>query len=140
MAEAFTRLVPGIAIERGIVPDEEEKITAELLAHAGCDWIFTTGGTGPAPRDVTPQATLKFVDREMPGLADLLRTESLGETPFACFSRGVAGMKGVTYVVNAPGSVKAAALCAAVFAPLLEHGRDMARGEGHGSGGAGHGH
>ncbi len=133
MADTFTHLVPGIVIERGIVPDEKDRIRAELAAHGHCDWIFTTGGTGPARRDVTPQATLAFIDRELPGLAELLRAESLKETPFASFSRGIAGMKDQCYVINAPGSVKAAALCAAVFAPLLEHGRDMAKGEGHGS-------
>ena len=70
-------------------------------------------------------------DRELPGLAEYLRLESLKETTNAVFSRGVAGMRGTSYVVNAPGSVKAAGLCARIFAPLMEHGVKMAHGQGH---------
>ncbi len=131
MEAAFRELVPGIEIERSVVPDERELILAALERHAACDWLFTTGGTGPAPRDVTPEATRAFIDRELPGLAEYLRLESLKETTHAVFSRGVAGMRGQSYVVNAPGSVKAARLCARLFAPLLEHGYRMARGLGH---------
>lgn len=131
MEAEFRDLCPGIAIERAVVPDEREAIASALLEASSCDWIFTTGGTGPSPRDVTPEATRAFVDRELPGLAEYLRAESLKETAHAVFSRGAAGMRGATYVVNAPGSVKAARLCARLFAPLLEHGKAMARGEGH---------
>lgn len=120
-----------LELSRAVVPDEREAILAALLAFEEYDWIFTTGGTGPAPRDVTPEATLAFVDRQLPGLAEYLRLESLKETTHAVFSRGAAGMRGNCYVVNAPGSVKAAALCGRVFGPLLAHGRAMARGEGH---------
>lgn len=131
MERAFATLVPGVAVERAVVPDDKAEIIAALSRFAFADWIFTTGGTGPSPRDVTPEATLEFVDREAPGLAEYLRLESLKETPHAVFSRGVAGLRGSTYVVNAPGSVKAAALCARIFAPLLEHGVKMAHGVGH---------
>jgi molybdenum cofactor synthesis domain-containing protein len=131
MENILTELVSGLEVQRTVVPDEKEAILAALEAHAHCDWIFTTGGTGPAPRDVTPEATLAFIDREMPGLAEYLRLESLKETTHAVFSRGVAGMKGTSYVVNAPGSVKAARLCARIFAPLMEHGVRMAHGQGH---------
>ena len=131
MESVLKERVPGLEVRRTVVPDEKEAILAALEAHAGSDWIFTTGGTGPAPRDVTPEATLAFIDREMPGLAEYLRLESLKETTHAVFSRGVAGMKGTSYVVNAPGSVKAARLCARIFAPLLEHGVKMAHGLGH---------
>ncbi len=124
-------LLPDLEVHRSVVPDEKEAILAALESHIDCHWIFTTGGTGPAPRDVTPEATLAFVDREMPGLAEYLRLESLKEPPHAVFSRGVAGMKGTSYVVNAPGSVKAARLCARIFAPLMEHGVKMAHGQGH---------
>ncbi len=120
-----------LGISRAVVPDEREAILAALVSFEAFDWIFTTGGTGPAPRDVTPEATLAFIDRQLPGLAEYLRLESLKETTHAVFSRGVAGMKGNCYVVNAPGSVKAAALCGRIFGPLLAHGRAMARGEGH---------
>ncbi len=131
LEEVLSELAPGITVAREVVADERDSILAALERHTDCDWIFTTGGTGPAPRDVTPQATETFIDRPLPGLAELLRRESLAETPFAVFSRATAGMRGTTYVVNAPGSVKAARLCARVFAPLLEHGKKMARGEGH---------
>jgi len=131
MESILKELVPGLEVRRTVVPDEKDAILAALEGQADCDWIFTTGGTGPAPRDVTPEATLAFIDREMPGLAEYLRMESLKETTHAVFSRGVAGMKGSSYVVNAPGSVKAARLCARIFAPLMEHGVKMAHGQGH---------
>jgi molybdenum cofactor synthesis domain-containing protein len=131
MESILRELVPDLEVQRTVVPDEKDAILAALEAHADCEWIFTTGGTGPAPRDVTPEATLAFIDREMPGLAEYLRIESLKETTHAVFSRGIAGMKGTSYVVNAPGSVKAARLCARIFAPLMEHGVKMAHGQGH---------
>jgi molybdopterin adenylyltransferase len=131
MERLFRELVPDIAVVRAVVADEEAEITRALEAHSAADWIFTTGGTGPALRDVTPEAAAAFIDRPLPGLADLYRRESLLETPYAVFSRGVAGLRGTTFVVTVPGSVKAARLCARVFAPLLDHGVKMARGEGH---------
>lgn len=131
MEAIFRTLIPGIEVERAVVPDEKPSIVAALERFASFDWIFTTGGTGPAPRDVTPEATIQFIDREAPGLAEYLRLESLKETNHAVFSRGIAGMRDTTYVVNAPGSVKAARLCARIFAPLLEHGLKMAHGMGH---------
>ena len=131
METIFRELVPGVELTRAVVPDDKEAILAALALHSSADWIFTTGGTGPAPRDVTPEATMEFIDREAPGLAEYLRSESLKETSHAVFSRAVAGLRGTTYVVNAPGSVKAASLCARIFAPLLEHGVRMAHGQGH---------
>ena len=127
----LAELLPGARFEREIVPDAAEGIAAALARHPDAEWIFTTGGTGPAPRDVTPEATRGFCDRMLPGIAEHLRARSLEETPMAVFSRGEAGMKGSQYVVNFPGSVKAARFCAAVLAPLMEHGSAMARGEGH---------
>ncbi|HAP43746.1 MAG: hypothetical protein A2087_05310 [Spirochaetes bacterium GWD1_61_31] len=131
MLEALTAAVPDLQTVACVVPDERAAILAALQAQIDCDWIFTTGGTGPAPRDVTPEATRDFIDRELPGLAEYLRAESLKETPHAVFSRAAAGLRGTTYVVNAPGSVRAASLCARLCAPLLEHGRNMALGQGH---------
>jgi molybdopterin adenylyltransferase len=129
--EILAALLPGLALEREVVPDERPEILAALGRHPRADWILTTGGTGPAPRDVTPEATREYCDREMPGIAEHLRAKSLEQTPNAVFSRGTAGMRGAQYVVNFPGSEKAARLCARVLAPLLEHGAAMARGEGH---------
>ncbi|HUX40622.1 MAG TPA: MogA/MoaB family molybdenum cofactor biosynthesis protein [Rectinemataceae bacterium] len=124
-------LLPPIEVERDLVPDEKPEIIAALARHPDADWIITTGGTGPSPRDVTPEATREYCDRSMPGIADFLRSKSLDETPHAVFSRGEAGMRGAQYVVNFPGSERAARSCAAWLAPLLDHGVKMARGEGH---------
>ena len=131
VVETLKAALPGAEIEAEIVPDGEESVLAALSRHPGADWILTTGGTGPAPRDRTPEATRAYCDRSMPGTADYLRSRSLEETPNAVFSRGEAGMRGLQYVVNFPGSEKAARFCAAALAPLMEHGRKMARGEGH---------
>jgi len=123
--------LPGSTIEYDLVPDELSALLAAFSRHPDADWILTTGGTGPAPRDVAPEATRAYCDREMPGIADYLRSESLKETPNAVFSRGVAGLRGTQYVVNFPGSEKAARFCAALLAPLMAHGTAMAKGEGH---------
>jgi molybdopterin adenylyltransferase len=129
--ETLRSALPGCEVLREIVPDEKADILAALGRHSGSDWILTTGGTGPAPRDVTPEATREFCDRAMDGIAEYLRARSLAETPNAVFSRGEAGMRGAAYIVNFPGSEKAARFCASLLAPLMEHGVRMARGEGH---------
>lgn len=130
-AAVFAEAFPQADIHRETVPDEREALLEAFGRLAGRDWILTTGGTGPSPRDVTPETTRAFIDRELPGIAEYLRTESMKETPFAVFSRGIAGMKGRCLIVNVPGSEKAARLCARLLLPLLEHGRAMASGEGH---------
>lgn len=109
-------------ISTDLVPDEREIITHLLiyLADRGdVDLIITTGGTGPAPRDVTPEATKPVIDREMPGLAELLRSDGYRRTPFAVLSRGVCGIRGQTLIVNLPGSPKAVREGMDVLAPLL---------------------
>jgi molybdopterin adenylyltransferase len=128
------RALGGAELTRELVPDDEEAIVAALerAAAAGADWIITTGGTGPGPRDRTPEATLAWIDRELPGIAEALRARSLAETPFAVFSRGIAGMRGARFVVNLPGSPAAARHGAAFLAGIMEHGAAMAQGEGHG--------
>jgi len=123
--------LPGARFESRIVPDETDAILGALGEFSDCDWILTTGGTGPAPRDRTPEATLAWIDRQVPGLAEALRAKSLGETPNAVFSRGVAGMRASCFVVNLPGSVAGARSGAELLAPLMAHGSAMARGEGH---------
>jgi molybdopterin adenylyltransferase len=102
-----------------------------LERHPDADWIITTGGTGPSPRDLTPEASARFCDRELPGLAEYFRAKSLEQTPNAVFSRCYSGMRGKTYVVNFPGSLKAASFHAELLCPLLGHGMDMALGKGH---------
>ncbi len=124
----------GAEISRSLVPDEDEAIAAALdeAALGGADWIVTTGGTGPGPRDRTPEATAAWMDRELPGIAEALRAASMAQTPFAALSRGIAGMRGRAFVVNLPGSPAAARLGAAFLAGIMEHGAAMARGGGHG--------
>lgn len=129
--EVFLRLLPGAEVTLALVPDEREAIVAKMEEFSDRDWIVTTGGTGPAPRDVTPEATLIFCDRETPGIAEYLRSKSLSETPNAVFSRASAGMRGRLFVVNFPGSERAARFCAELLAPLMEHGTAMADGAGH---------
>lgn len=129
--DVLRRALPGVELERRLVPDDRARIAEALSSCGSADWIITTGGTGPAPRDLTPEVSREWCDREMPGIADYLRAKSLEETPNAVFSRGYAGMRGAQYVVNFPGSEKAARFCASLLAPLLEHGLAMARGEGH---------
>jgi len=114
-----------------IVPDEKEEIRAALLENIGKDYIFTTGGTGISPRDVTPEVTEEICEKALPGISEMLRAESYNETPFAVFSRGYAGMKGNTIIVNFPGSVKAVTLCTKLLLPLLEHGKKMLAGGKH---------
>ena len=123
---------PGIEIRREIVADERAQIEAAFRRHAGSDFILTTGGTGIGPRDLTPEATSSWCDRELPGIAEALRARSLAETPMAMLSRATAGVKGRTILVNFPGSVKAARLGAETLAPVMEHALAMLRGEGHG--------
>ena len=122
---------PEADIVRDLVPDEKDAILAALGRHAGADWILTTGGTGISPRDVTPEATAAFCDRELPGIAEALRAASLAETPQAMLSRGYAGLRGRTVVVNIPGSVRACRLSVRVLAPVIDHAIRMMLGEGH---------
>jgi molybdenum cofactor biosynthesis protein B len=123
---------PGASVTRLIVPDEPDQILSALQESAGADFILTTGGTGISPRDVTPETTRRFIDKELPGIAESLRAQSYAETPAAVLSRGVAGIKGSAIVVNFPGSLRAVRLCMKVLGPVMEHAQRMMRGEGHG--------
>lgn len=123
--------IPGASVSRAIVPDETEAILAAFGENPDKDVILTTGGTGLGPRDVTPEATARFCDREIPGIAEYLRAESRRETINAAVSRGRAGMKGATIIINLPGSVRGASFCANLLVPLLPHACAMAGGEGH---------
>jgi molybdopterin adenylyltransferase len=114
-----------------IVPDEQAQIEAilvELADEAQVDLVVTTGGTGPAPRDVTPEATQAVIEREMPGLAEVLRSEGYRKTPMAVISRGVSGIRGGTLFVNLPGSPKAVREGMETLAPILPHTIRMLRG------------
>ena len=121
----------GVA-ERVIVPDEFEQIRDALISFADdakVDLILTTGGTGFAERDVTPEATLAVIDREAPGIAEAIRRETAANTKFAMLSRAVAGIRGKTLIVNLPGSPKGVRECFAVFEPVLIHALKLIRGE-----------
>ena len=122
---------PDAEVSRRIVPDEPGEILAALEAGSAADVILTTGGTGLSPRDITPEVTRGFCDREAPGIAEALRAQSYPETPSAMLSRGYAGLKESCLVVNFPGSVKAVRRCMEVFGPVLDHALRMIRGEGH---------
>ena len=123
------RLKWGVAIEH-IVPDERAIIRETL--RAWCDdlklnLILTTGGTGFAPRDVTPEATRDVIEREAPGLAEAMRTDSLQKTPHAMLSRAVCGLRGHTLIVNLPGSPKAVRENLDTLLPAIPHAIDLLR-------------
>ncbi|HOT59328.1 MAG TPA: MogA/MoaB family molybdenum cofactor biosynthesis protein [Spirochaetales bacterium] len=123
--------IPDTELEYEVVPDGFTSVLSALKRHIDSDWILTTGGTGPAPRDETPEATRAYITKSMPGIAEYLRMKSLEETPFAVFSRGEAGMRERQYIVNLPGSEKGARFCTKLLIPLLKHGIHMAEGGGH---------
>lgn len=110
-----------------IIPDEKEDIVKELnnWINQNVNLIFTTGGTGFAPRDITPEATSLVIERETPGLAEYLRYKSFQITPHATLSRGVAGIKNQTLIVNLPGSPKAAKECVEFLLPVLPHAIEL---------------
>ncbi len=122
----------GDVTETAIVPDEQATLAAKMreLLSSEVDAIITTGGTGLSPRDVTPEATLEVIDREVPGIAEAIRRETAAATPKAMLSRGVAGISGSTLIVNLPGSPKAVAECLAVIAPVLDHALETVSGRG----------
>jgi molybdenum cofactor synthesis domain-containing protein len=117
----------GFEVERSLVADEETAIAEAIEALARrAALVVTTGGTGFAPRDVTPEATRRVLDREAPGIAEAIRADALARTPHALLSRGVAGLRGATLIVNLPGSPGACRDGFAVLVPALDHGLSLA--------------
>jgi molybdenum cofactor synthesis domain-containing protein len=115
-----------------VVPDERPAIEAALRGWADTErlaLVVTTGGTGLAPRDVTPDATLAVLDYAVPGLAEAMRAASLAHTPLAMLSRAVAGVRGQTLIINLPGSPKAVRECLAAIVPALPHALEKLAGD-----------
>ncbi len=115
-----------------VVPDERGQIAEQIRAMADereSDLVFTTGGTGLSPRDVTPQATQSVLDYEVPGLAEAMRAASISKTPAAMTSRAVAGVRGRTLVVNLPGNPKGVRECLEAILPALPHAVGVMRGD-----------
>jgi molybdopterin adenylyltransferase len=116
----------GYEVERRVVPDERDRIAAALAElAAGARVVLTTGGTGLAPRDVTPEATRDVLEREAPGIVQAIRADSIAKTPHGLLSRGVAGVVGRTLVVNLPGSTGGCRDGFAVLQPALAHALEL---------------
>ena len=119
--------------EADVVPDDEAAIATALAgaAEAGYRLVLTTGGTGLTPTDVTPAATRRVIEREVPGLAELMRASGLASTPMAALSSGVVGMRGATLIANLPGSPRGASESLAALLPVLRHAVDQLTGGDH---------
>src|SRR5262245_13416606 len=130
LAETLNAQTYSVQVRR-ILPDEQDQIAAALreLCAEGFELVLTTGGTGFAPRDVTPEATRSVIEREAPGLAEAMRAAFVQRFPHTMLSRAVAGIRGRTLIVNLPGSPKAVRENLQVLLPALPHGIELLRGE-----------
>jgi molybdenum cofactor synthesis domain-containing protein len=119
-------------VQYGVVPDDKEDIANFLRDYSESgevDLVLTTGGTGLSPRDWTPEATKGVIDREVPGIAEVMREKSLEKTPMAILSRGIAGMRNKTLLINLPGSPKGVRECLEVILKVLPHGIEIMQGD-----------
>jgi len=131
-AAALLRGAGAEVIATAVLPDDRDRIAAQLRRWAdedALDLIVTTGGTGLSPRDVTPEATLDVADREVPGLAELMRSEGRKSTPMAALSRAVAVSRGRTLILNLPGSERGARESLQAVMGLLPHAIELLRGD-----------
>ena len=118
--------------ERLLLPDEREEIAdalRRLSDEGGLDLILTTGGTGLHPRDITPEATRDVIEREVPGIAELMRLEGMKKTPMASLSRAVCGIRKGTLIINMPGSLKAVRESLEAILPVLDHAVEKIKGD-----------
>ena len=125
------REMGAVVVRQAIVPDEMDAIREVLISLADeehVDLVLTTGGTGATPRDITPEATRTVIEREMPGLAEMLRFTGYRKTPLAVLSRGISGIRGQTIIVNLPGNPNAVRDGLEVLAAVLPHAVKMVRG------------
>lgn len=120
--------IDGEVVEYQVIPDDQQQIIEELkkLADQGeLDLVLTTGGTGLAPSDVTPEATKEVIERRVPGIPETMRLESLPQTRKAMLSRAEAGVRGTTLIVNLPGSPQAVTECLEIILPVLPHAVEL---------------
>ena len=120
--------LPGKVVHYEIIPDEKDLIAEALkksVDELRADLVLTTGGTGLSPRDVTPDATLMVIDKEVPGFSEAMRAESLKKTPHAMISRAMVGIRGSSLIVNLPGSPKAVTESLNYIIDTLQHGLDI---------------
>jgi molybdenum cofactor synthesis domain-containing protein len=124
--------LPAEVVLYEIIPDERGMIAESLKKSADqlkADLILTTGGTGLSPRDVTPDATLEVIDKQVPGFSEAMRAESLKKTPHAMISRAIAGIRGSSLIVNLPGSPKSVRENLSIILPALPHALSKLKGD-----------
>ncbi len=124
--------MPASVIDYEVIPDEKEVIKQKLTEYTdekNLDLVITTGGTGVSPRDLTPDATLEIIEKEIPGMAEVMRRESGAKTPHAMISRAVVGIRGQSLIINLPGSPKGAVENLSFIIPALEHAIDKIKGD-----------
>jgi molybdenum cofactor synthesis domain-containing protein len=125
-------LLPARVDAYEVIPDEEEIIAEKLKDYADrkrLDLILTTGGTGLSPRDVTPEATRKVLEKEIPGIAEAMRAEGIKITPLAMLSRAAAGIRGCSLIINLPGSPRAVRENLTIILPVLKHALEKVQGD-----------
>jgi len=120
--EKIIQKIDASVVSYEVIPDDKGRIKRKLISLSKkSDLILTTGGTGVSPRDVTPDATREVIDYEIPGIAEAMRMKGLKKTPFAMISRAVAGVRGITLIINLPGSPNAVKENLSVILPILSH-------------------
>lgn len=132
LLQELVRKIDGKVIAFEVIPDNQKIIEEHLIQFADmvhCNLILTTGGTGLAPKDITPEATKAIIEKEVPGLAEFMRFSTFPKTKMASLSRGIAGIRGDTLIINLPGSPKGVKECFAALVDVLPHALDLLQGE-----------